>query len=76
MDFNEWMNEVWRYTSLPSTAKDQLPKSLSKGTKKLLMRMESKDAARIIEEAVEEINNGSVKSIDILIKEKEWRKRT
>ena len=67
MTFCEFLNDAWKTTILPSTAREQLPNSLSEKTKKKLMRMKPSIAIMIIERAVEMVNKGSVNSLDHLI---------
>lgn len=60
--------EAWiETTSLPSTAKMQLPEALSPKSKKLLERT---DAEEIISAAIDEINRGSVETIDALVRKR------
>lgn len=69
MTFEELWEEIWQYCHLPSMAQEQLPKSLSEATIKRLMRSRMKPAeiAVVIEKAVNEIDHGSVETIDELI---------
>ena len=68
MTFEEFLSEVWKYASLPSIARLQLPNSLSDKTKRKLLKMDPVEVARILEGVVDKINCGSVESIDALIK--------
>lgn len=61
--------EAWiETTSLPSTAKMQLPEALSPKSKKKLL--ERTDAEEIISAAIDEINRGSVETIDALVRKR------
>ena len=62
MTFEEWI----KTTSLPSTAKEQLPEALSPKSKKKLL--ERTDAEEVIASAIDEINRGSVETIDVLVR--------
>lgn len=64
MLFEEWI----KTTSLPSTAKDQLPEALSQKNKKKLL--ERTDGEAIIASAIDEINCGSVETIDALVRKR------
>jgi len=68
MSFEEFLDEVWKNTSLPNTARLQLSLSLSDRTKKRLLKMEPATVAGVFEEAVDRVNHGAVESIDTLIR--------
>lgn len=69
MTFEELWEEIWQCCHLPSMAQEQLPKSLSEATIKRLMRSRMKPAeiAVYIENAVSQIDHGSIETIDELI---------
>lgn len=54
-------------TVLPNTAIEQIPKVLSERRKTKLSKIEPKEAAQLLNKAVELINHGSVKSITELL---------
>lgn len=61
--------ELWEQVSgLPDTAKIQLPRVLSIETKKKLEKKSPAEIGRIVAQAIEEVNNGSVEPLDTLIK--------
>lgn len=64
MTFEEWIST----TSLPSMAKDQLPNALSEVSKRKLLKRT--DAEDIIQFAIDEINRGSVKTVDAIVAER------
>ena len=70
-NFEELWEEVWVKTKLPIEAKKHLPQSLSENTKQTMQRSNKSldEMAIIINNAVEKINNGSVKTLDLLIYE-------
>ncbi len=72
MTFDELWKKVWVYSKLPNTAKDQVPRSLSDKTKTLLLKSgkSASDIARIIQEAIDNINCGSTETLDILVRKK------
>lgn len=52
-------------TALPSTAKEQLPKVISKHTQRGLLNRA--DAEEIITAEIDEIDHGSVETIEVLV---------
>ena len=69
MIFDVLMEEIWKETNLPETAKYQLPERLSVETKEQIIcsGLSSETIARIVESAVKKIDHGSVETIDSLI---------
>ena len=69
MSFEELWEEVWKDSKLPNEAKRLLPQSLSKKTKMQILNSEitPTEIARIIDDAVDVINHGSVSTIDELV---------
>ena len=70
MTFEEYWAEVGKLKALPSMAIDKIPSSLSTATKKRLMKEQPEETARLLNKAIEEINRGSVESIDSLVKKR------
>lgn len=70
MTFEEYWGEVGKLKVLPQMAIKQLPSSLSTETKKRLMRKQPEETARLISTAIDEVNRGSVESIDSLVRKK------
>lgn len=68
MTFEDYWTEVEKLKALPKMAIQQIPSSLSARTKKRLMRKQPEETAAILNIAIEEINRGSVESIDDLVK--------
>ena len=66
MTFEEYWAGVGKTHLLPAMAIDQIPTSLSNSTKKRLMRKQPEETAEMLREAIEEINIGSIESIDSL----------
>lgn len=63
--------ELWRdVQGLPDTAKLQVPGTLSESTKKTLARMKPEEVAAIAASAIGEVNRGSIKPLDELIRER------
>ena len=65
---NKTFEEFLRGTSLPNMAKILLPASLSEKTIKELL--EQNDTEQILKDVIEEINKGSVQSIEVLVKKR------
>ena len=61
MRFEEWIET----TSLPSTAKEQLPSVLGETTKRRLL--DRVDSEELINAAIDEINRGSIETIEKLV---------
>lgn len=70
MTFEEYWREVGKTHLLPSMAIDQIPSSLSATTKKRLMKRSPEETARLLNTAIEEVNRGSIESIDSLVKKR------
>ncbi len=63
--------DVWKQVNgLPETAKLQVPGVLSAATKKKLSRRMPEDVSEIVLAAIEEVNHGSVESLDTLIRKR------
>ncbi len=61
--------ELWKQVEgIPEGVKKQLSADLSVKTKRKLERLSSEEVEKIIEKAMQEINNGSVTGIDVLIR--------
>lgn len=69
-NFKNLWDEVKEKHLLPDTAVYNLPELLSRETKGRMCQLDLKEVIRIIEEAIDEINNGSIKSMDQLVREK------
>ena len=64
-------DEVWREVrGLPDTAMAQIPRILGEVTKKKLAKMPPEEVSRIVAQAIEEVNRGSVKPLDELIRQR------
>lgn len=64
MTFGEWLNS----TKLPNTAQIHLPQALSKQSMNELMQRD--DGEQILLDAINEINNGSVETIEKLVEQR------
>ena len=70
MTFEDYWLEVEKLKMLPGMAIQQLPSSLSATTKQKLIKNRPEETARLINTAIEEVNRGSVESIDSLVKKR------
>jgi len=57
-----------RVEGLPDMAKLQVPDTLSQTTKKKLARYSPEEIEKIVSDAIEEVNHGSIAPLDELIK--------
>ena len=63
--------ELWREVSgLPEMSKKQVPGTLSIETKNQLAKRSPEEVSRIVVQLIEEVNRGSVKPLDELIRER------
>lgn len=63
--------ELWEKVSgLPDTAKMQVPGALTEGTKRKLCKHSPEEVSKIVAAAIEEVNRGSVKPLDELIRQR------
>lgn len=70
MIFEEYWAAVARLKALLDMAIQQLPGSLSNNTKKRLVRQLPEETARLINTAIEEVNRGSIESMDSLVRKR------
>ena len=70
MRFDEFWEDVAKENSLPNTAIEQIPKTLSERVKIKLSKKEPKEAVQLLNEIIEQINHGSVKSVDELLNDR------
>lgn len=69
MSFEELWERVWKEIKLPGAAKMLLPQNLSDQTKQKILKSGKSTAeiAHLLEKAVDEINRGSVATMDELV---------
>ena len=67
MTFEELWSQV---EGLPDTAMMQVPGTLSQETKKKLEKRSPAEIKEIVEQAIDEVNHGSIKPLDELIKKR------
>lgn len=69
MDFEELLDNACTAVGLPSMAREQLPVVLSSQTKKMVLTLSPEEFGQILATAIENVNKGSIKSIDKLVRE-------
>ena len=69
MTFDELWEETWKTVKLPKEAKMHLPQSLSEKTKRKILNSgkSTTEIAKMFETIVDEINHGSIATIDELV---------
>ena len=68
MEIDELLERACEIAQLPNTARVQLPRSLSDETKRRIKKLAVEELAGILKEAVEQIDSGSVESIDEFVR--------
>jgi len=69
MSFEDLLDQVCKSAHLPEMARILLPSALSDKTKHLMLQLSPDELGRILNEAIDAVNHGSVKSIDVLVNE-------
>lgn len=70
MVFEELWEQIEELHILPNQAISQVPLVLSEDTKIRLEKLKTRDVVDIVQLAIEEVNNGSIKPLDKLIRER------
>jgi hypothetical protein len=70
MTFDDLWDEIKKQKALPNTAIFQIPSIISDDTKKKLEEIGTEDSIRIIREALNEIDHGSIQTVDTLVRER------
>ncbi len=68
MTFEELFDKACTTAGLPEMARMQLPNSLSAETKKMVVKLNPEELGRVLVEAIDAVNHGSVESIDKLVR--------
>ena len=68
MTFEELLDQACKTASLPEMARILLPSTLSEETKKLVLKLSPEELGAILKAAIDEINRGSVESVDALVR--------
>ena len=69
MIFEELLDQACKAVHLPEMAWIQLPSALSDETKMMVMKLSPEVLRRVLIEAMDAVNHGSLKSIDTLVNE-------
>ena len=69
MNFEDLLDQACKSAHLLEMARVQLPSALSDKTKHLMLQLSPDELGRILNEAIDAVNHGSVKSIDVLVNE-------
>lgn len=70
MTFEELWEKISELKILPDTAIQQVPHVLSDIAKKKLSRKTAEEAVKILREVIEEIDHGSVQTVDALVRKR------
>lgn len=70
MTFEEYWLKVEKLQALPSMAIKQVPASLKDDTKEKLMKLEPRITAEKLASVIDEINTGSIESIEVLLRKR------
>ena len=62
------MDAACESAALPNMARILLPSTLSSETKKAVMKLEPEVLGRVLKDAIDQIDSGSVESVDTLVR--------
>ena len=66
--FDDLLTEACNSAGLPNVARLLLPSALSEQTKKVAMKLTPEEFGRVLKTAIDEIEHGSVESVDSLVR--------
>ena len=66
MTFDELMDAACEFATLPNMARILLQSTLSGETKKIVMKLKPEELGIILKDAIDQIDSGSVESVDTL----------
>ncbi len=69
MDFEELLDRACESASLPEMARLLLPSTLNAETKNMVLKLSPEELGRILASAIDQINHGSVETVDSLVRE-------
>lgn len=67
MQFEDLWEEVAKHNVLPRAAVENVPDMLSETTKEKLMKLQPYEVCSIIKSSIDEIDNGTVVSLDSIV---------
>ena len=68
MSFEDLLDQACKLAHLPEMARLLLPSTLSEGTKNMVLKLTPEELGRILKSAIDQIDHGSVESVDALIR--------
>ena len=68
MTFEELLDQACKSARLPEMARILLPSTLTEETKKLVLKLEPEAFGAILKAAIDQINQGSVETVDALVR--------
>ena len=68
MSFEDLLDQACKSARLPEMARILLPSTLSEETKKLVLKLSPEELGRILASAIDQINQGSVESVEVLVR--------
>ena len=68
MSFKDLLDQACKSARLPEMARILLPSTMSEKTKKLVLKLEPEEFGAILKAAIDQIDHGSVESVDVLVK--------
>jgi len=68
MTFDELMDAACKSAALPNMARILLPSTFSNQTKKAVMKLKPEELGLILKDAIGQIDNGSIESVDVLVR--------
>lgn len=68
MSFEDLLNQTCKSAHLPEMERILLPSTLSEETKKLVLMLEPEAFGAILKAAIDQINQGSVETVDALVR--------
>ena len=68
MDFEELLDRACESASLPEMARLLLPSTLGVETKAMVLKLSPEEFGRILAAAIDQINQGSVETVDALVR--------
>ena len=68
MSFEDLLDQACKSACLPEMARLLLPSTLSEATKDMVLKLEPEEFGRILASAIDQINRGSVETVDALVR--------
>ncbi len=68
MSFEDLLDQACKSARLPEMARLLLPSTLSDATKDMVLKLSPEGLGAILKAAIDEINRGSVESVDALVR--------